>query len=248
MIKAIVGILVVSIISVPMFFKSTFNESKINSDVDSNQTEVENILPTEDEKQEEPKKEIEVKREFSHSPIPDHIKDKMLGKSMPHNEPINFNSLSYLTLTYYSFDGSTHIGEMIVDKRVASEVVDIFEELYNEKYPIEKIRLIDEYDANDNNSMVNNNSSAFCYRTISGTNKISNHGKGLAIDINPFQNPHVIGSNTSPKESYVYADRTNSSMGMIREGDAAYNAFTKRGWSWGGHWSNPDYQHFEKQL
>lgn len=183
---------------------------------------------------------------FSYSPIPDDIKDKMIGVSMPENEPIGFDELSYLNLTYYGFDDKAHIGEMIVNADVAAEVVDIFKELYDKKYPIEKIRLIDEYDAIDEDSMVDNNSSSFCYRTISGTNKISNHGKGLAIDINPLQNPHVKINEVSPKEGYMYKDRSIYQKGMIIKGDDLYNAFISRGWKWGGDWTNPDYQHFEK--
>lgn len=182
---------------------------------------------------------------FSFSPIPNDIKNRMIGKSMPSNEPISFDNLSYLSLTYYGFDDKTHLGEMIVNKNIASDVVDIFKELYEKKYPIEKIKLIDEYNAIDEKSMADNNSSAFCYRTIAGTNVVSNHGKGLAIDINTLQNPHVIGNSTSPKEGYSYANRNNIKKGMIQEGDDCYNAFVKRGWSWGGYWKNPDYQHFE---
>lgn len=185
---------------------------------------------------------------FSYSSIPEDVKEKMLGLSMPKDVPINFNELSYLTLSYYSFDGNTYIGEMIVNKEVASEVVDIFKEIYEKKYTIDKIKLIDEYNAVDELSMNNNNSSSFCYRTIKNTDIVSNHGKGLAIDINPIQNPHVVGDDINPKNGSNFKDRTNIKQGMITEGDDLYNAFIKRGWSWGGHWKNPDYQHFEKKL
>ena len=193
-------------------------------------------------------KEEKVKPVFVHSEIPVHIKEIMIGKSMPELSNIAFEDLAYIKLTHYGFDEKIHVGEMIVDKRLAEEVVDIFKELYYKKYPIEKVRLIDEYNADDNLSMNDNNSSAFCYRKIKGSNKISNHGKGMAIDINPFQNPHVIGEITNPVEAYMYSDRSMEDMGIIREGDDCYNAFVKRGWSWGGHWNNPDYQHFEKNL
>lgn len=185
---------------------------------------------------------------FSYSEISTDIKNKMLGSSMPKNEPISFDDLSYLKLTYYGFDEKTHIGEMIVNKDVAEEVVEIFKELYMEKYPIEKIKLIDEYNASDELSMKDNNSSSFCYRTVSGTDVISNHGKGVAIDINPLYNPHVNTSTNkvSPDTAYDYVNRNTVVKGMIVKGDACYNAFIKRGWSWGGNWRNPDYQHFEK--
>ncbi|MCR8745040.1 M15 family metallopeptidase [Romboutsia lituseburensis] len=172
---------------------------------------------------------------FLFSPIPDEIKKSMIGYSMPKNEPISFEKLSYLKLSYYDFYGNIQIGEMIVDKRIAAEVIDIFKEVFEKKYPIDKIKLIDEYKAVDTLSMSNNNSSSFCYRTIANTNKISNHGKGLAIDINPLQNPHVIGETVNPKEGRSFADRSIIQKGMIVEGDDLYNAFVKRGWSWGGH-------------
>lgn len=183
---------------------------------------------------------------FISSPIPEEIKNKMLGKSMPYNEPISFDSLEYLKVTYFGFDKKSHVGELVVDKNVSSDLLEIFRELYENKYPIEKIKLIDEYNAVDEDSMADNNSSAFCYRTIAGTNKISNHGKGRAVDINPLQNPHVVGNTVNPTEGSIYANRNLNESGMVIEGDACYNAFIKRGWSWGGHWKNPDYQHFEK--
>ena len=166
---------------------------------------------------------------FSYSEISTDIKDKMLGSSMPKNEPISFDDLSYLKLTYYGFDEKTHIGEMIVNKDVAEEVVEM-------------------YKASDELSMKDNNSSSFCYRTVSGTDVISNHGKGVAIDINPLYNPHVNTSTNkvSPDTAYDYVNRNTVVKGMIVKGDACYNAFIKRGWSWGGNWRNPDYQHFEK--
>jgi hypothetical protein len=139
---------------------------------------------------------------------------------------------------------------MIVHKDLADEVLDIFKDIYYAKFPIEKMKLIDDYNADDHTSMVNNNSSAFCYRTIYGTNKVSNHGMGLAIDINPFYNPHVLlnKGTVNPKEASKYANRDLNDKGMIKKDDAVYKAFISRGWTWGGNWKNPDYQHFEKKI
>lgn len=207
---------------------------------------VDSIIATEVNTQEKENEEPT----FSYSEIPKSIKIKMINKSMPENEPTSFDQLSYLKLTYYGFDKKYHLGEMIVNKKVAAEVVDIFRELYESKYPIEKMNLIDEYNANDDVSMKDNNSSSFCYRTIANTNVISNHGKGVAIDINPLYNPHINTSTNkvSPETAYEYIDRDRQIKGMIIENDACYNAFIKRGWTWGGSWRNPDYQHFEKNI
>jgi hypothetical protein len=171
----------------------------------------------------------------------------MRGKSMPiaDDVQIKFSELSYLKLTYYGFDGESHNGEMVVNKKVAQDVVDIFKELYEKKFPIEKIQLVDDFNASDEESMKNNNTSAFNYRLISGSSKLSNHSFGFAIDINPVQNPHVVNGKIPSITPEKCANRANSELGMIHKYDACYNAFISRGWSWGGFWKNPDYQHFE---
>lgn len=235
-------ILVIAICFITNIYKNNENKNYKNENELSKKTSTNNSSSNSD------KEAIKVNELiFTSSPIPEDIKNKMLGKSMPTNIPISFDSLAYLKVTYYGFDNTTHVGELIVDKSLSEDLIEIFKELYENKYPIEKIKLIDEYDASDEASMTDNNSSAFCYRTIAGTNKISNHGKGRAIDINPLQNPHVVGNIINPIDGSSYADRTTLKNGMIVEGDICYNAFVKRGWSWGGHWKNPDYQHFEKK-
>lgn len=187
---------------------------------------------------------------FTKSEITDSLKARMQGKSMKKNDSISYDDLSYLTITYLDYNGKTQQGEMVVHKKLADEVLDIFRDIYNAKFPIERMSLIDDYDAVDHTSMVNNNSSAFCYRTIAGTNKVSNHGMGMAIDINPFYNPHVLkkSGTVNPPEASKYADRSLNAKGMIKKNDAVYKAFTSRGWTWGGNWNNPDYQHFEKKI
>ena len=187
---------------------------------------------------------------FEKSEITEDIQARMEGKSMKENDSISYNDLSYLTITYLDYNGNTVQGEMVVHKKLADEVLDIFRDIYYAKFPIERMNLVDDYNAVDHTSMINNNSSAFCYRTIAGTSKVSNHGMGLAIDINPFYNPHVLKSSgtVNPPEAAKYSDRSLSAKGMIKKNDAVYNAFVSRGWTWGGNWNNPDYQHFEKKI
>ncbi|WP_027701757.1 M15 family metallopeptidase [Metaclostridioides mangenotii] len=198
-------------------------------------------------KEAETKEDEEVEVIFTHSEIPYEVRLRMVGKSMPKEDSlIKFSDLSYLKLTYYGFDNKIHTGEMVVSKEVAAEAVSIFKELYEKKYPIEKMKLIDDYDGDDEASMEDNNTSAFCYRVIAGTDTLSNHAKGLAIDINPKQNPHVTETAVLPQGSESYANRDDIKRGMIKKYDLCYKAFTNRGWGWGGHWKNPDYQHFEK--
>ena len=192
-----------------------------------------------------------IKPIFFYLDIPEDVYNKMIGKSIPtkFKNEVDINTLSYLKISYWGFDDKVHVGEMIVNKKVADEVIDIFKELYDAKYKIEKIKLIDEYNADDEKSMEDNNSSAFCYRKIANSSNLSNHAKGLAIDINPLYNPYIVGNSISPENAKKYADRSKSDSRYIKKGDVVYNAFIKRGWTWGGSWSNKkDYQHFEKNI
>lgn len=114
---------------------------------------------------------------FTSEEIPPNIYNNMLGKSIPsqYKNNVDISCLSYLQISYFGFDSKPHVGEIIVNSRISNEVLDIFKELYEIKYPIEKIKLIDEYNADDELSMSDNNTSCFCYRVISGTDRISNH-------------------------------------------------------------------------
>ncbi len=187
---------------------------------------------------------------FKYSTLSDEIIDKIVGVSWKENSPVNLGELSYINVTYWGFDGNEHIGEMIVHKNLALEITEIFKELYDGKFFIEKIRLIDEYNANDELSMADNNTSAFCSREVTGKKGVfSNHSYGIAIDINPIQNPYVKGDTVLPKEGEPYLDRSSIRKGMIIKGDVCYTAFKDRGWIWGGEWNSlKDYQHFEKNI
>ncbi len=197
-----------------------------------------------------PETKIQVEKPiFTSQEIPDHIYKNMIGKSIPeeYKDIVEIDKLSYLTISYYGFDNKFHIGEMIVNTNIATEVLEIFKELYEIKYPIEKIKLIDEYNGEDELSMQDNNTSCFCYRPISGTNKLSKHAKGMAIDINPLYNPCVENGNILPVAGEIYADRNLKKEHQINEEDMLYKIFVKHGWKWGGNWnSKKDYQHFEK--
>lgn len=175
--------------------------------------------------------------------------EKVSGVSWKPEAPVKLENLRLLEITYWGFDGEEHVGELIVHKIIADEVVEIFKELYEAKFPIEKIRLIDEYNANDNLSMEDNNTSAMCFRVVEGTDKLSKHSYGIAIDINPVQNPYVRGNKVSPEKGKEYLNRENVRKGMIVKNDICYKAFKSRGWIWGGDWRTiKDYQHFQKNI
>ena len=141
---------------------------------------------------------------------------------------------------------------MIVNQKIETDILEIMRELYEQKYPIEKMVLVDEYGAEDEKSMEDNNSSAFNYRVIAGSSKLSKHSQGLAIDINPRFNPCVRTSNgeltVEPSNGMEYADRTREFEHKITETDLCYQLFTAHGFQWGGSWNSlKDYQHFEKK-
>ncbi|GHU56832.1 hypothetical protein AGMMS49975_20930 [Clostridia bacterium] len=182
------------------------------------------------------------------SVIPEDVKSNMLGKTIKEDSVVLLDDLRYLKIAYWGYDDEEHVGELIVNKLVADEVLEIFAELYDARYPIEKMCLPDEYGGNDEESMQDNNTSAFNDRPIS-KKSLSYHQFGLAIDVNPLYNPYYNAKSklVQPKAGKPYLDRTAEVAQYIRKDDICYNAFLSRGWSWGGDWTNPkDYQHFEK--
>lgn len=190
---------------------------------------------------------------FYSEEIAEDIKKRINGKSYGVDCDVPYSDLRYIRLLHVDFEGKTRIGELIVNKLIAEDIVDIFRELYYNKYPIERIVLVDEYDADDNKSMEANNSSAFNYRKIADTDRLSNHSLGLAIDINPLYNPYVrtIKGKTVvlPDNGEEYADRSKDNPYYIDHEDLCYKEFIKRGFTWGGDWKNSkDYQHFEKSM
>lgn len=192
-------------------------------------------------------------KEFYIKPIPNDIFEKMQGKSYKENCTVPREELRYLHILHVGFDNNTHEGELIVNKRIAEDVLDIFKELYKAGYKIEKVRLIDEYNAQDELSMRDNNSSAFNFRYISYSTTLSKHAKGLAVDINTLYNPYIKQVdgrlNIEPANAVQYVDRNRQFPHKIDHDDLCYKLFTKYGFEWGGDWEDSkDYQHFEIKL
>lgn len=182
--------------------------------------------------------------------ITDEIFARIKGKSFKEDCTLSREDLRYLHLLHKTLDGQIREGEMIVNYHIAQDVLNIFQKLYENDYPIEKIRLVDEYDAIDEPSMADNNSSAFNFRYISYTTTVSKHGLGLAIDINPRYNPYtkMIDGKRSvePANGVEYLDRSKDFDYKIDENDLVYQLFTAHGFEWGGSWKHAkDYQHFE---
>ncbi len=179
--------------------------------------------------------------------ICDSIFQVMQGKSYPADCTIKRSDLRYLNVLHYDADGKVHKGELVCNKTIANDLISIFKELYKAKYPIERMQLIDNYDADDEKSMKANNTSCFCYRVVKGSKHLSKHSQGLAIDINPFYNPCVKGQQIQPSTARRYADRTKKFTYKIERGDLLWRLFTQHGFRWGGAWrSLKDWQHFER--
>ncbi|MCR4582715.1 MAG: M15 family metallopeptidase, partial [Prevotella sp.] len=162
------------------------------------------------------------------------------------------SELRYLRVRHVDAKGREKQGELVCHQSIAADLLDIFRELYRQRYPIEKIRLIDCYDADDERSMSDNNSSCFCYRKIAGQRHLSKHARGMAVDINTLYNPCVRRRpdgtlHVQPAAGAAYADRSRTSPYRIVRGDLLHRLFLKHGFRWGGAWrSVKDYQHFEK--
>ena len=159
--------------------------------------------------------------------------------------PVPVEELRAIDVRHFGNDGAVHTGRLIVAANLANGMVEVFRDLYDARFPIERMEPIDVYGGDDNRSIKANNTSAFNCRAVTGGTGWSEHAYGRAIDVNPFVNPYVKGSTVLPPEAAPYTDRSRNDPGMIHSDDAVVRAFAARGWSWGGYWSSlKDYQHF----
>ena len=186
--------------------------------------------------------------------IPSELQSLMAGVSwhakLPGGfAPPRFEDLRLLRISHWSLDGAQSKGELIVAKRVAENVLRVFEQIYAVRFPIAKMNLMHTYGGSDLGSMDDNNSSGFNARLIAGTQVASRHAYGLAIDINPLQNPYVTRGNVQPAAAKPYVNRALQRPGMLRPRGPVVRAFANIGWVWGGQWRTiKDYHHFELQA
>ena len=189
---------------------------------------------------------------FTIDTISDAVFQRMEGKSFKRDCTVKRSELRYLRLSHYDDEGNEHIGELVCNKMIASDLKEIFQELYKRHYPIQRMQLVDDYDADDEQSMRANNTSCFNFRRIAGSTKLSKHSQGLAIDINPLYNPYVKRQANGtlivqPANATCYADRRKAIPYKIERDDLCYRLFIKHGFKWGGAWTKQqDYQHFER--
>ncbi len=154
--------------------------------------------------------------------------------------------LRAIDLVHWGYDGAVHEGRIIVAATEADAIAAVFADLYDSRFPIERIEPVDRYGGDDQASMRANNTSGYNCRTVAGTTTLSNHARGKAVDVNPLHNPYVKPGSVEPPEGAPWADRSDRRPGMIVDGDAVVTAFAARSWAWGGRWaSGQDYQHFD---
>ena len=188
---------------------------------------------------------------FAAEPIPDGVWARMQGKTYKENPYIGRDDLRHVRALHWDYDNQMHVGEMIVNKQIAECVARILRQLFDAKYPIQRMLLPDVYDADDETQMRDNNSSSFCYRAIAGSSKLSKHARGLAIDINTLYNPYYKGRDDGtrfiqPATAADYCDRTWDFPYKIDHDDLCFRLFTEAGFDWGGDWTScKDFQHFE---
>ncbi len=154
------------------------------------------------------------------------------------------NQITLIEVEYYSFDNLLHKGQVLINKKVVKDIKNIFEFIKSSHFPVAKVIPVVKYSWSDQASMIDNNTSSFNYRKVKGYKVLSPHSYGLAIDINPLQNPHIKGKTIQP----VNAKYDVKALGTIIRDSKLVSEFRNMGWQWGGLWrSSKDYQHFEKK-
>jgi hypothetical protein len=180
------------------------------------------------------------------SPLSPALRAQMTGVSWHRGCPVPLSGLRLLTLSYRGFDRRAHSGRLIVKRSVAKQVVGVFRKLYQAGFPIRRMQLVDAYGGSDFRSIEADNTSAFNCRAATGSSNWSNHAYGLAIDVNPIENPYVTASGSvAHTASRPYLNRSRIRRGMAYPSGVLVRTFRSIGWGWGGYWSGDrDYQHF----
>jgi D-alanyl-D-alanine carboxypeptidase len=173
------------------------------------------------------------------------MRARMTGVSWHPGCPVSLSGLRLLRLSYWGFDHAVHQGELIVNASAAASLTRAFALLFAARFPVRQMRVVDGFGGDDERSMLADNTSAFNCRLVPGTSVWAQHAYGLAVDINPFENPEISGGQVDPPAAAAWADRSRVSPAMIKDGGAAWRAFRAIGWTWGGDWrSLKDYMHF----
>jgi hypothetical protein len=170
-------------------------------------------------------------------PVPAAVRERMIGRSWRDDARCpRWGDLAYVEVDHVTFDGGVARGELLVSGRIADHTVALFRRLHAIGFPIRAMRLVDDFAASDDASMAADNTSAFNFRCIAGTQTLSQHAFGLAIDINPVENPMMTATWFVPPEAEPYRDRSRLRPGMIVRPGPVTAIFDELGWEWGGDW------------
>lgn len=161
--------------------------------------------------------------------------------------PVAPTDLVYVTVSHIGFDGLAHTGELIVNRSASDQIVNVFSQLFDVRYPIEEMRVVAAEELDLAPTGDGNNTTAFVCRPATGNTSWSQHAYGLAIDINPFHNPYLKGELVLPELASYYLNRSLGEPGMILDSDTVSDGFEAIGWGWGGNWTSlKDWMHFSE--
>jgi hypothetical protein len=159
--------------------------------------------------------------------------------------PVKATDLRYVTVGFRGFDALAHTGELLVNARAADGLVKVFGRLFAQRYPIERMRVTSAAELHAAPTGDDNTTAVFACRPVRGDPGWSQHAYGLAVDVNPFQNPYHQGEVVLPELATSYLDRGNVRPGMILAHGPVLKAFAAIGWKWGGDYhSLKDFMHF----
>jgi len=174
----------------------------------------------------------------------------MRGETWEPGCPVPLGDLALLRFNYWGFDGEVERGPMVVNAAVAEDVLGVFRELFQARFPIRRVLLAKRFRPNaDPDSRGSVTASFNCRPVVTPDgpgDTFSQHSYGLAVDINSLQNPYVREDGfVRNRFARPYVDRSQDLPGMIHQGDVVVRAFAAIGWEWGGDWSSgKDYMHF----
>jgi hypothetical protein len=171
-----------------------------------------------------------------------------LGSSWRRGCPVPPSELRIVRLTYWTFRGTVAEGDLVLHRRVVARTKPVFATMFRQRFPLRSVRPVTAFGSSDDRSMAADNTSAFnCRRAVAaGPPSWSRHAYGMAIDVNPVENPYLFRGEVLPPDGRRHVDRSQAAPGKIRAGDVVHRAFRAAGYRWGGTFANPDYQHFDR--
>lgn len=167
-----------------------------------------------------------------------------LGNSLKPGCPVRPSQLRAIDINHWDYDGNIQRGRIIVNQKVVGTVRLALQKAFKHRFRIHSMIPVQAFDSSDDKSMAADNTSGFNCRRFPGSSSWSRHAYADAIDINPRRNPHVFPHQTLPPNGKTYIDRSDRRIGMLYRNSVITKIFRSKGWTWGGSYRNPDYQHF----